>query len=196
MRLEPTEIPDVLQLVPTRHEDARGHFAETYNRSVLREFGLTVEFVQDNLSHSVRHGTVRGLHFQVPPRAQSKLVRCSRGAILDVAVDLRVGSPTFGAHVTRILSAENMLQLFIPQGFAHGFCTLSPEAEVLYKVDCGYAPDCERGIRYDDPALAIDWRLGGGPAFLSDRDRTLPLFGEVTSPFTCPDTEELSKCAS
>jgi len=192
MRLEPTEIPDVLLVVPKRHEDQRGHFVETYSKPVFKRMGIAADFVQDNLSFSEHQGTIRGLHFQAPPYAQAKLVRCSRGAILDVAVDIRRGSPTFGLHVARVLSATNMHLLFIPRGFAHGFCTLAPATEVQYKVDAAYAPDCERGIRFDDPLLAIDWQLDGSPAFTSDRDRNLRTFTTSLSDFTYTDGTEVS----
>ncbi|WP_298961413.1 dTDP-4-dehydrorhamnose 3,5-epimerase [uncultured Roseibium sp.] len=196
MKAMPTEIAEVLHIVPACHQDARGHFAETYSRSALEPFGVAADFVQDNLSFSRRQGTVRGLHFQAPPYAQAKLVRCSSGSILDVAVDIRYGSPTFGAHVTRVLSAQNMHQLFVPAGFAHGFSTLSPNTEVLYKVDANYAPQCERGIRFDDPDLAIDWQLGNDPAFLSDRDRDLPKFTALPPVFMFADMTEVSECLS
>jgi dTDP-4-dehydrorhamnose 3,5-epimerase len=187
VKIEPTEIPDVLLVVPERHTDRRGHFAETYSKAIFERVGIKADFVQDNLSFSDREGTLRGLHFQIPPHAQAKLIRCSRGAILDVAVDIRRGSPTFGLHVARVLSAENMHQLFIPKGFAHGFRTLTPATEIQYKVDAAYAPDSERGIRFDDPILAIDWRLQGRPVCMSDRDQNLPAFETSLSAFAYPD---------
>lgn len=193
MRLEPTEIPGVLLVVPRRHTDERGHFVETYSKPVFQRLGIAADFVQDNASFSGRQGTIRGLHFQTPPHAQAKLVRCSRGAIQDVAVDIRRGSPTFGQHVARVLSADNLHQLFIPRGFAHGFCTLTPATEIQYKVDAAYTPDCERGIRFDDPLLAIDWQLGGRPAFASDRDRNLPAFATTLSAFAYADKTEVSR---
>lgn len=196
MKAMSTEIAEVLQIVPACHQDARGYFAETYNRSALEPLGVTADFVQDNLSFSKREGTVRGLHFQAPPFQQAKLVRCSSGSILDVAVDIRFGSPTFGMHVARVLSAQNRHQLFVPAGFAHGFSTLTPNAEVLYKVDATYAPQSECGIRFDDPVLAIDWQLGNDPAFLSDRDKDLPQFTALPLVFTYADMIEVSECLS
>ncbi|MHA7776925.1 dTDP-4-dehydrorhamnose 3,5-epimerase [Roseibium sp. M-1] len=190
MRLEATEIPDVLLVVPECRSDQRGYFVETYSKPVFRSLGISADFIQDNLSFSERQGTIRGLHFQTGPHAQSKLIRCARGAILDVAVDIRRGSPTFGLHVARVLSAENMHQLYIPKGFAHGFCTLTAATEIQYKVDAAYAPHSEEGIRFDDPDLAIDWRLGGEPAFVSERDRNLPAFTS-RSAFTNAETPEV-----
>jgi len=190
MRLEPTEIPDVLLVIPDCHSDQRGYFVETYSKPVFRKMGIPADFIQDNLSFSKRQGTVRGLHFQTGPHAQSKLIRCSRGVILDVAVDIRQGSPTFGLHVARVLSATNMHQLFVPKGFAHGFCTLTPATEIQYKVDAVYSPQSEQGIRFDDPVLAIDWQLGGKPAFVSKRDRNLPAF-TPQSAFINADTTEV-----
>src|SRR5690606_10089998 len=150
-----TTIPEVKLIVPARHGDTRGFLSETYNKRVLAAAGITVDFLQDNHSLSADSGTVRGLHFQIPPFAQTKLVRVVRGAIYDVAVDLRAGSPTFGRHVAVVLSAEDWNQLLIPAGFAHGFCTLTAEAEVLYKVDQYYSLDHDRGLLWNDPDLAI-----------------------------------------
>ena len=151
------EIEGVLLLQPARHGDERGFFSETYSRRTLAAAGFDKEFVQDNHSRSEKAGTVRGLHFQVPPYAQDKLLRVTRGAVLDVAVDIRSGSPTYGRHVAVELSAENWRQLLVPAGFAHGFMTLTDDAEVLYKVTGYYAPEAERGLKWDDPALEIDW---------------------------------------
>ena len=153
----------VILLAPRRHGDARGWFMETYNARSLAEQGFETPFVQDNLSLSAPTGTLRGLHFQAPPNGQDKLVRCARGRILDVAVDLRRASPTFGKWVGAVLSADNKRQLWIPEGFAHGFLVLSDVAEVLYKATDYYAAQHERCIRWDDPTLAIDWRLDGAP---------------------------------
>ncbi|MCV0425417.1 MAG: dTDP-4-dehydrorhamnose 3,5-epimerase [Roseibium sp.] len=185
MKIEATEIADVLLLVPECHADDRGLFAEVYNRTEFVRAGISPVFTQDNMSRSVSAGTVRGLHYQVPPHAQAKLVRCSRGAILDVAVDIRRYSPTFGRHVRRVLSADNMQQLFVPAGFAHGFSTLSANTEVQYKVSADYAPDSERGIAFDDPTLAIDWQLRGREPILSAKDRALPFLENLKndSPF-------------
>ena len=175
MQIIPTEIPDVKVLVPKKFGDARGFFSETYSRKGLREYaGIACEFVQDNHSLSAEVGVVRGLHYQVPPMAQDKLVRVVRGAILDVAVDIRKGSPTFGRHVAVVLSAENWKQIFVPVGFAHGFVTLEPNTEVVYKVSNYYAPAHERGVRWDDPALGIEWGIDAARAVLSNRDREHP----------------------
>ena len=168
---------------PRRYEDDRGWLSETYRRDRLAERGVTAAFVQDNHSLSRRAGTLRGLHFQVPPRAQAKLVRCVAGAVWDVAVDLRAGSPSYGRWVAAELSARNGLQLFIPEGFAHGFLTLRPESELIYKVSDHYAPDCDAGIRWDDPTLALPWPLTAGEPALSDKDRDLPALAGWSSPF-------------
>ncbi len=169
MDVSPTEIPDVKLLRPARHGDERGFFSETFRA----EWHPAEVFVQDNHSLSATRGTVRGLHFQIGDAAQVKLVRVPRGAVLDVAVDLRVGSPTFGRSVSRTLSAENWEQLWIPVGFAHGFCTLEPDTEVLYKVSAYYSPELERGLAWDDPALGIDWPDFAG-AVVSERDSRWP----------------------
>lgn len=186
MKVEPTSIPDVKLLVPTVHRDDRGFFCETFSDRVLRDAGIDAVFVQDNHSLSVAQGVVRGLHFQSPPHAQGKLVRVARGSICDVAVDIRVGSPTFGAHVAQVLSAENFHQLWVPDGFAHGFATLEPNTEVLYKVTDYYAPECDRGLAWDDPALAIDWKLGSIDAQLSDKDKKHPRLSELEAAFVYP----------
>ncbi len=163
MRVEliETKIPAVKIIRNRLFQDSRGTFAETYSKRDFAAAGLDLEFVQDNQSLSISRGTIRGLHFQTEPAAQAKLVRVSRGAILDVAADLRRGSPTFGHYVSEMLSAENGTQLFVPQGFAHGFCTIEDNTVVDYKVSDFFSPAHERGIRWDDPSLAIDW--GGGP---------------------------------
>lgn len=196
MRIEPTEIPEVLLLAPHRHKDSRGFFSELYNRDVFRDFGIWNEFIQDNMSYSERLGTVRGLHYQAPPFAQAKLVRCTRGEILDVCVDIRTGSPTFGHIVRRVLSARNMNQIYVPVGFAHGFSTLTPQVEVQYKVDNNYAPESEKGIRFDDPSLAIDWALGGHNAVVSDKDRDLPSLSAVTADFAYDVADEVARRVS
>ena len=183
MQLIPTEIPDVKILVPKKFGDHRGFFSETFNRKTLRDLGIDAEFVQDNQSLSVEKGVVRGLHYQLPPAAQDKLVRVTRGAILDVAVDIRRGSPTFGRHVSAIISAENWRQIFVPRGFAHGFATLEANTEVIYKVTDYYSPKDERGIRWDDPQLAIDWGITPDRAILSERDAKHPLFSAATDLF-------------
>src|SRR5688572_22858324 len=179
MQVVPTEIPEVKVLVPKKFGDHRGFFSETFNRKTLRDLGIGAEFVQDNHSLSVEKGVVRGLHYQVAPTAQDKLVRVVRGAILDVAVDIRRSSPTFGKHVSALISAENWHQIFVPRGFAHGFVTLEPNTEVLYKVTDYYSPTDERGILWNDPALGIDWGISTDQATLSDRDKKHPLLAEI-----------------
>lgn len=189
MRLEALSIPAVKVLTPVRHGDRRGFFSEAYSRRTLAAAGIDVEFVQDNHSLSTAAGTVRGLHFQAPPFAQEKLVRVVRGAAFAVAVDLRRGAATCGRHASVVLSARDGNQLLVPVGFAHGFMTLDPDTEVLYKVSNYYAPEHERGIRWDDPALAIPWPLEAGAAVLSPRDGDLPAFAALDSPFSCPGGE-------
>jgi len=164
----------LLVIVPRRHADSRGWFSETYNAKRLEPYGLPDNFCQDNHSLSRPAGTLRGLHFQSPPHAQAKLVRCLRGRIFDVAVDIRRSSPTFGKWAGLELSAENGKQLFIPFGYAHGFVTLEPDCEIAYKVNDFYAPDCDGGIAWNDPDIAIDWPLGGLSPLLSDKDAILP----------------------
>lgn len=176
-------IPDVLLITPPKHGDARGFFSETYKAGALARAGFTRSFVQDNHSCSGARGTVRGLHFQAPPRAQDKLIRVIRGAIFDVAVDLRRGSPTYGRHVAAELSAENWSQLLVPVGFAHGFQTLTETAEVLYKVTDEYAPETEQGLLWDDPALDIAWPVERGAAVINARDAAWPTLAELDSPF-------------
>lgn len=166
-----------------RFGDERGWFSETFHRERLAQAGIDTDFCQDNHSLSRPAGTLRGLHFQAPPHAQAKLVRCIVGSIWDVAVDVRAGSPTFGRWVGATLSADNGDQLFIPAGFAHGFITLEPNCEVTYKVDAYYAPDCDGGIAWDDPDLALPWPFPGGAPILSDKDRILPRLADWNSPF-------------
>lgn len=178
-----TAIPDVKILIPRKWGDQRGFFSETYNRQRMYEAGIRCDFVQDNHAYSAEKGVLRGLHYQIPPMGQDKLVRVCRGAILDVAVDIRRSSPTFRGHVTVALSAENWKQLFVPVGFAHGYLTLTADTEVIYKVSNFYAPDHERGLRWNDPALGIDWGLGGAAPVLSDRDREHPLLADAVELF-------------
>lgn len=168
---------------PRRISDARGYFAETWNRKTFLDAGIDVDFVQDNGSYSRLAKTIRGFHFQTPPMAQSKLVRVARGSIFDVAVDLRQASPSFGRHVSAVLTALGGEQLFIPAGFAHGFCTLEPDTEVAYKISGLYSPQHDTGIAWDDPALGIEWPLEGREPTISDRDRKLPRLAEAGSPF-------------
>jgi dTDP-4-dehydrorhamnose 3,5-epimerase len=183
MQVIDTAIPDVKILKPAKHGDDRGFFSETFSSRALRDAGLVCDFVQDNQSLSVQPGVVRGLHYQLPPAAQDKLVRVIRGAIVDVAVDIRRGSPTFGQHVAVELSAENWRQLLVPKGFAHGFATLVPNTEVFYKVTAFYSPQHDRGIRWNDPALKIDWRIDPATAILSGKDQQTPLLAEAAELF-------------
>ncbi|MXQ72998.1 dTDP-4-dehydrorhamnose 3,5-epimerase [Clostridiaceae bacterium DONG20-135] len=173
MKVTETKIPGVLIIDPDVHGDHRGYFMETYNKAKYKELGIDVEFVQDNMSFSAQKGTLRGLHWQNDPMAQSKLVSCTRGSVIDVAVDIRKGSPTYGEWVSVELSEENKRQFFIPQGFAHGFLTLSDNVEFRYKVDNFYSKEHDRGIRYDDPTVNVDWGslLNGIDPVLSDKDK-------------------------
>lgn len=179
MQVTSTAIPEVKLLRPWKHGDHRGFLSETFSKRKLERALANADFVQDNHSMSARRGTVRGLHFQTRPHAQGKLIRVLRGAIFDVAVDLRDASPTFGTCVAALLSQENWTQLFIPEGFAHGFCTLEPDTEILYKLTDYYAPDHELGIRWNDPDLGIEWPIRASEAVLSEKDRDLPLLAEV-----------------
>ena len=181
--VRPLGIDGPLLVFARRFGDARGHFSETYSRRDFTALGIAEEMVQDNQSFSALGGTVRGLHFQVPPRAQSKLVRVLRGRILDVAVDIRPGSVSYGQYVKAQLSAENGLMLYVPVGFAHGFVTLEPDTEVAYKVSDTYAPDCDRGLAWDDPALGIDWGVAPEAAVLSDKDRRHPRLADLGQVF-------------
>lgn len=183
---ERLEIPEVFLFTPKRFGDSRGFFSETFNRALLEPMTGPVEWVQDNHSRSEPKGVVRGLHFQLPPFAQDKLVRCLRGSILDVAVDIRHGSPTFGKHVTATLSEENGVQIFVPKGFAHGFVTLEPNVEIAYKVTNYYSPTSDRGIRFDDPDIGVDWGVSRENAVLSDKDAALPALSDTPEYFRYP----------
>jgi dTDP-4-dehydrorhamnose 3,5-epimerase len=184
LKIERLSIPDVLLITPTRHGDERGWFSETFRQSALDEFGFEGgTFVQDNHVRSTERGVLRGLHFQRPPHAQDKLVRCIRGTILDVAVDIRRGSPTFGRWVGATLSASDGVQMLVPKGFAHGYCTLSDDCEVLYKVTDYYAPQAEGGLCWNDPALAIDWIIPISEITVNGRDAAAPLLAEIDAPF-------------
>lgn len=183
MNVQSFAIGGVKLITPTRFGDSRGFFSETWNEAALRHAGIDAHFVQDNHAFSAAAGTLRGLHFQLPPKAQDKLIRVSRGAIFDVAVDIRKGSPTFGQHVAVVLSAENWAQLWVPSGFAHGYCTIEPDTEVIYKVTDYYSPADDRGIRFDDPQLAIDWPVQAGEAHLSDKDKAQPLLKDAPQLF-------------
>jgi dTDP-4-dehydrorhamnose 3,5-epimerase len=182
MLIEKTDLEGVLILTPKRFGDDRGWFCETFNAARAAEAGLGMVFVQDNHSMSARAGTLRGLHFQSPPHAQDKLVRCSRGAIFDVAVDIRRGSPTFGKWTGVELTEANGRQLLVPKGFLHGFVTRADFTEVQYKCSDLYAPDCDGAVRWDDPDIGIDWGLAGVPV-LSAKDSAAPLFRDFVSPF-------------
>ncbi len=179
MLVEDAAIPGIKIVTPKKHGDARGFFSEVYNRTAFESVGLHFEFVQDNHSLSAAAGTLRGLHFQTSPFAQDKLIRVSRGRILDVAVDIRRSSPTFGKYVAIELSAENWRQLLVPIGFAHGFVTLDPETEVLYKTTAVYSADNDRGIAWDDPDIGITWPLPPAGPILSDKDRRWPRLREA-----------------
>lgn len=183
MRCESLAIADVKLIVPKVLRDDRGLFVETWSARAFSALGVIGPFVQDNAALSRVKGTVRGLHYQAPPHAQDKLVRATRGSILDVAVDLRRRSATFGQHVSAVLSAENGAQLWVPKGFAHGYCTLEPDTEVAYKVTDYYAPAHDRGILWNDPAMAIAWPVDASAAQLSDKDRKQPRLADVTTGF-------------
>ncbi len=172
----------VLEIIPKKFGDSRGFFSETYNREALAAHGVGLTFVQDNHSHSAAAGVLRGLHYQLPPMAQAKLVRVVRGRIFDVAVDIRNGSPTFGKWVSCVISAADWNQILVPAGFAHGFLTLEPDTEVIYKVTAGYSPAHDRGIRYDDPQIGIDWPTKGLTVTLSDKDAKAPLLAAADIP--------------
>ena len=177
-----TEIPEVIIIEPTVFGDDRGYFLESYNKKTFLENIGSVNFVQDNESKSSK-GVLRGLHFQKPPFTQAKLVRCIKGEVLDVAVDIRRGSPTYGKHVAVILTGENKKQLFVPRGFAHGFAVLSETAVFAYKVDNRYAPEYDGGIVWNDTDLQIDWNLSGNEIKLSDKDAELPTLASLDNPF-------------
>jgi dTDP-4-dehydrorhamnose 3,5-epimerase len=181
-----TRLPDVKLIRPARHGDERGYFSEVWNRDRFAAAGLHFDWVQDNQSRSARAGTLRGLHFQTPPFAQAKLVRVLRGTILDVAVDLRRGSPWYGQHVLVELTSEAWTQILVPRGFAHGFLTLEPDTEVIYKVDAPYSAAHDAGVAWDDPDLAIPWPVTADAITLSDKDRRQPAFRELPGLFTWP----------
>ncbi|GGD29951.1 dTDP-4-dehydrorhamnose 3,5-epimerase [Sinisalibacter lacisalsi] len=181
MQTERTKLDGVVVLTPRRFGDDRGWFCETWSAPRMAEAGLDLDFVQDNHSFSAEAGTLRGLHYQAPPHAQDKLVRCSRGAIFDVVVDARVGSPSYGEWFGVELTAENGKQLYVTKGFLHGFVTCAPDSEVQYKVTDIYAPECDGSVRWD--SVGIDWGLAGAPV-LSDKDAAAPSFADWQSPFT------------
>jgi dTDP-4-dehydrorhamnose 3,5-epimerase len=181
--VRPTRISDVVLLIPRRFGDDRGWFSETYSTRAFSDALGGTTFVQDNQAFSAQKGTLRGLHFQRPPEPQAKLVRVLRGSIFDVAVDLRIGSPTYGQWVGETLTADGGEQLFVPHGFAHGYCTLEPDTEVAYKVDGFYAPACDAGLAWNDPTIGITWPIAAEDAILSDKDKKQPAFADFASPF-------------
>jgi dTDP-4-dehydrorhamnose 3,5-epimerase len=181
--IERLKLAEILLIRSKRFEDPRGYFMETWSHAAFLDLGIRANFVQDNQSLSVQRGTVRGLHFQVPPFAQAKLIRVLQGSVFDVAVDIRAGSPTYGKWCAVTLTAARPEQLYIPKGFAHGFATLEPDTVIAYRVDAGYAPQCDAGIRWNDPAIGIDWPVGAEQAVLSAKDAALPLLEGFRSPF-------------
>ncbi|MDB2407705.1 dTDP-4-dehydrorhamnose 3,5-epimerase [Jannaschia sp.] len=180
MQITATALPGVKLIVPARHGDARGFFSESWSRAGLAEHGIDIDFVQDNHSLSSKVGTLRGLHFQTPPKPQAKLVRCGRGCLFDVAIDARRGSPSYGQWVGAELSAENGHQLLVPVGFLHGFVTRAPDTEIVYKCSDYYAPECDGAVRWD--SCGIDWELSGDP-ILSAKDQVASGFDDFDSPF-------------
>jgi len=183
VQIELTPLAGLIVLTPRRFSDARGFFCESWSRRSLADAGIPLDFVQDNHSFSTQAGTVRGLHFQSPPHAQAKLVRCGRGVLFDVAVDFRAGSATFGQWYGTELSFQNGRQLLVPVGFLHGFATRVPDTEIIYKCSDYYAPECDGSVRFDDPDIGIDWGLDPGRAVLSDKDRAAPRLRDLVSPF-------------
>jgi len=180
MEIRPLSLEGVFEIVPRKFEDSRGFFSETYNALAAAGAGLDVTFVQDNHSHSARRGVLRGLHYQLPPRAQDKLVRVTHGAILDVAVDIRKSSSTFGQWIALEVSVAKWNQIFIPKGFAHGFVTLTHDTEVVYKVSDYHSPEHERSIRFDDPEIGIEWPSAAFEFLLSEKDQKAPLLSSAT----------------
>ena len=183
LELRRLDIPDLVEITPRRFADERGFFCESWNRATWQAAGIDLDFVQDNHSLSRSRGVLRGLHFQVPPGAQDKLVRVSRGSVFDVAVDIRRGSPTFGKWAGLVLSAQLWNQILVPKGFAHGFVTLEPDTEVQYKVSAPYRAELDRAIRFDDPAIGIDWPVDKADLILSAKDSAAPLLADVDTGF-------------
>jgi dTDP-4-dehydrorhamnose 3,5-epimerase len=179
MQIQHLAIDGVILITPTKRLDARGFFSEIYRTETFQAAGISTEFVQDNHVFSAQSGVLRGMHFQTPPHVQGKLVRCIRGTILDVAIDIRKGSPTFGRHVAVELSASNWKQLWIPPGFAHGYLTLEANSEVIYKVTDYWAPECEKGLAWNDPGVGIDWGMPEGQLTLAEKDRNNPRLNEL-----------------
>lgn len=176
-------LPGVFEIVPQKHGDHRGFFSEVFNDGDFRDAGIRLDWVQDNHSYSLERGVLRGLHYQRPPMAQDKLVRVVRGAVLDIAVDIRRGSPTFGKWVSLVVSREKWNQILVPKGFAHGFVTLEPETEVLYKVSAAFSPEHDAAIRYDDPDIGVDWQLGDLVPTVSQKDENARLLREQETGF-------------
>ena len=185
--IEETALPEVKLIKPRKFGDERGFFSEVWNGRDLKDAGIDVTFVQDNHAFSAEKGTIRGLHYQMPPKAQGKLVRVTRGSVLDVAVDIRKGSPNFGKHVAVELSAENWHQLWVPPGFAHGYCTLTENVEFLYKVTNDYSPENDNGIIWNDPDIGIDWKIADADCILSAKDKILPTLADQTNLFDFGD---------
>jgi dTDP-4-dehydrorhamnose 3,5-epimerase len=185
-------LPAVRVITPRRHQDSRGFLSEVWRQDALTEAGIAVRFVQENHAASRATGTIRGLHFQIGDAAQAKLVRCPRGSVFDVAVDIRHGSPTFGRHTGIVLSAKNWKQLYVPEGFAHGYCTLEPDTEVMYKVTAYYDPASERGLAWDDPDIGIAWPVSADRAVLTERDRTFPRLAGLPDFFPFGDYPNLT----
>ncbi|WP_282170641.1 dTDP-4-dehydrorhamnose 3,5-epimerase [Ruegeria atlantica] len=183
MKVERSALPGVLIIVPDRFKDGRGFFSESWNYKSMKLHGVDMQFVQDNHSLSASLGTIRGLHFQAPPFAQAKLVRCGRGRLFDVVVDIRVGSPTYGKWMGEELSFENGKQLYIPTGFLHGFVTREPNTEIVYKCSNYYSPECDGSVRFDDPDINVDWGVGSLEPVLSEKDASAPLLKGFNSPF-------------
>jgi dTDP-4-dehydrorhamnose 3,5-epimerase len=191
MKIESTKLPGLLLLVPQRHYDVRGNFFESWNKETLLKSGIDVDFVQENQSLSIKSGTIRGLHFQAPPFAQDKLVRCISGSLFDVAVDFRWGSPTFGKWLGIELNDADARQLFIPKGFLHGYVTRSPNTEILYKCSNHYKPEAEHCIHFADTDIAINWGIDVNDAILSQKDQQAKSFAETRSPFSFSQPSEL-----
>lgn len=187
MQIVSLDIPDVKIVTPVKHGDERGFFSEIFSKPILHEAGIALDLIQENFALSAQRNTVRGLHFQTPPFAQDKLIQVLRGAIYDVAVDLRRNSPWYGQFVSAEISADSWNQILVPAGFAHGMCTLEPDTQVLYRVTAPYAPDCDGGIRWDDPDIAIPWPTSAAEAVLSERDAQLPLLADFDTPFIYGD---------
>jgi dTDP-4-dehydrorhamnose 3,5-epimerase len=182
MQVNDLGLGEVVEIIPKKFGDSRGFFSETYQRQRFADAGITQDWTQDNQSYSAEKGVLRGLHFQVAPFAQDKLIRVLKGSIFDVAVDIRAGSPTYGKWVSCVLSTERFNQLLIPKGFAHGFLTLEPNVEVFYKVSAPYSPECDRGVRWNDPAIGVVWPLSEGQQpVLSAKDAAAPILAEIAA---------------